>query len=192
MKKTIIAATLATAFATLAGCVTQGLVNQGAGAQGASSNSSLQNTAGSVYTKIPGLGDPVDLNTGKNYLALPVGKVPPGLKGKWHGTLEWPQKVHWTEPALILISGSTKRKNLSAEDFSLIWQPSGCRSGMVYITTQQDGAVIFEKISGHDTTICGKGFIRVQPLSNGTLRVSDHHFTVKGEEERAGIFTRMP
>lgn len=174
---------------SLAGCASDGVRFNGASSQ--EMTGKVSSVLGLGGYKSKNLGRPVSLEMGSNLSALPKGSVLAGMKGRWRGIFESNDRNHELLENLLYISGSVRTTRLRQEDFSLLAAPRyNCTVGLVYLTTQADGTVIYRKISDSGSLVCGKGFVRVQPLDNGSLRVSEHAFTVDGEELRAGVFSR--
>lgn len=119
-------------------------------------------------------------------------KIMPGMKGKWSGHLKqhYQSRGQNRQPAALYISGVVKTQHLKSTDISLFnLTGTGCTYAIVFTKSEVDGTVIFRKLPPVTTSYCEQGFVRAQPMNDGTLRVSEHD--MNGRETSAAIFSRM-
>ncbi|MWV14201.1 hypothetical protein F3I62_19035 [Pseudomonas sp. R-28-1W-6] len=189
LKKALILGSIAL---SVAGCTGDGLRYQGMSGQ--QTTGMARDFMGFSPYRTAGLGRAVSLNLGTNFQALPEGSIFPAMKGKWQGVMENNDSTHTKRAANIYISGSTKKSRLKEGELNIMAVQNTCAMGFAYITTLQDGTVIYRKFPDWPgyRGVCGEGFLRVAPQDDGTLRISDHEYTPEGKEVAAGVFTRVP
>lgn len=126
---------------------------------------------------------PINLNLGNNFNHLPKGRILPGMVGIWSSdAMEFGQTGQFSSPGLVAIY------NDGTGEFAT--QHPSCHHQMRYLTTYEDGTVVYGKLGNGNFVHCSKGFVRIQPRADGTLRVSEHQMSPKGAEVRAAIFVR--
>lgn len=119
----------------------------------------------------------------------PSGEIMPGMKGLWTGVLVSKNQNVRRYGAGLYISGSTKTKGMKAEDMNMFrLDRTDCFAVLKFVKNEADGTVIFGKALQPSTNYCNQGFVRAQPLDDGTLRVSEHD--LQGREFSSATFTR--